>query len=250
MLKYTMFGTGKPLVFLHGALVDENMWFPQVTFFEQYYKVILISLPEHGASADIGLENYNLENMKDSVVEVLEYLGLQKCHICGHDLGGTVALKIALSKPELVDKLIIFESACGVKKTNIEKITSLLEIYFLKVLPRDALYRIYAKKYGQYSERANLYVLSAIPRHDKKHVIRVLNAELSNPSEEKLRGLKKETLIIVGQNGSILGEKARAMNKHIRNSRLKRMKDAGYFANLDKKKIFNNILLEFLGTTT
>lgn len=102
MLKYTVFGQGTPLVFLHGALVDENLWFPKVTFIERDYRVILISLLEHGDSSKIRLEHYDFGNVKKSVVEVLAHLRCNQYHMCGHYLGGMMALDIALTRPDLI----------------------------------------------------------------------------------------------------------------------------------------------------
>ena len=108
-IHYKIEGHGKPLILIHGSVVDIRYWKEQTSVFSKYFKLITYSRRY----------NYPNENPMDSnhsaIVEAKDLLGLmdelkiEKANILGHSYGGYTALLFALAHPDRVDKLILAE---------------------------------------------------------------------------------------------------------------------------------------------
>lgn len=53
--------------------------------------------------------DYSLESHADTIAALLDHLGLTGCAVIGHSMGGSVAITLATSRPDLVSRLVIAE---------------------------------------------------------------------------------------------------------------------------------------------
>ena len=53
--------------------------------------------------------DYSLQNHAKTVASVLDHEGLKNCVVVGHSMGGTVAIYVALQRPDLVSNLVVCE---------------------------------------------------------------------------------------------------------------------------------------------
>ena len=106
MLLYTQsFGTGRPLVCLHGFLGSgDNLW-PLADHLKATHQAWLVDLRGHGRSPHG--RPYTLEGMADDVAETLKDRGLGPVDLVGHSLGGKVAMAVALHHPALVRRIVM-----------------------------------------------------------------------------------------------------------------------------------------------
>jgi Predicted hydrolases or acyltransferases (alpha/beta hydrolase superfamily) len=101
------FGSGAPIVFLHGGLVffDTN-FAKQRDYFAPFRKVIGIDRRGHGHSPDTAQPLSYLE-MSEETAAVIEQLGLGPVDVVGHSDGGNIGLLLARDHPQLVRRLVI-----------------------------------------------------------------------------------------------------------------------------------------------
>ena len=98
-----------PVVLLHGlfgSLENLNAIFKSL---QPCCDVIAIDLPNHGRSKHVDTVSY--VQMSEAVSELMAELGIDKFSIVGHSMGGKVAMQLALSKPQCIDKLVIADIA-------------------------------------------------------------------------------------------------------------------------------------------
>jgi pimeloyl-ACP methyl ester carboxylesterase len=104
---YEVYGSGKPLVLLHGAFMTINsaygMLIPELS---KHRQVIAVELQGHGRTADID-RPFSFENMADDVAALLKQLKSDSTDIFGYSMGGGVAWQLAIRHPQLVRKLVI-----------------------------------------------------------------------------------------------------------------------------------------------
>jgi pimeloyl-ACP methyl ester carboxylesterase len=101
------FGSGAPLVFLHGGLLFfDNSFAKQRDYFASTRKVIGIDRPGHGHSPDNG-RPFSYQEMADDMAAVIEKLDVGPVDIVGHSDGGDVGLILAHDHPQLVRRLVI-----------------------------------------------------------------------------------------------------------------------------------------------
>ena len=73
----------------------------------QTHQCLLVDLPNHGRSPHADRHDY--EHMAEAVIDLAEHLGFEHFSVLGHSMGGKVAMQIALSHPERVQRLIVVD---------------------------------------------------------------------------------------------------------------------------------------------
>lgn len=108
-LYYNLYGSGPPIIFIHGLGMDQSMWDLQIPQFSPHYQVILFDLRGHGESESTP-HPYSIELFADDLHFFLRFLGLTKAILLGLSLGGRILLKFALKYPEEVKALILCDA--------------------------------------------------------------------------------------------------------------------------------------------
>lgn len=103
---YEVYGTGEPLVLLHGGLGLTSMFGDVLTQLAEHRQVIAADLQGHGRTADID-RPIRLETMGDDVAALIDHLGFEKVDVMGYSMGGGAALRTAIQHPALVRKLVL-----------------------------------------------------------------------------------------------------------------------------------------------
>jgi 3-oxoadipate enol-lactonase len=106
-LHYTSAGAGDPVVLIHGFGLDSGMWDPQWRAFAQRHRVIRYDLRGYGGSS-LPAGTYS---HVDDLLALIDFLGAAPVHLVGLSLGGRVALRVAVQKPEAVRSLILADAA-------------------------------------------------------------------------------------------------------------------------------------------
>src|SRR5438445_10038649 len=105
-LAYLEFGTGSPLVLLHGGFGSVEMFGPNVELLAAGHRVIGVDLQSHGRSP-VADRPMRFETMADDIAALMRQLKLERAAIMGFSLGGAVALRTAIQHPELVSRLVL-----------------------------------------------------------------------------------------------------------------------------------------------
>ena len=93
-------GSPPPLLLLHGLFgSSSNFRSPGLQLAKDGRRpVLLADLRNHGNSP--WSDDCSLESMAEDVVDTLDAMGLEQVTICGHSLGGKVAMAAALKAPQ------------------------------------------------------------------------------------------------------------------------------------------------------
>lgn len=105
---YETKGYGYPIIFLHG-LGGNRKQVEDIGFDNPKCMLVLIDLPGHGLSGTP--KDYSFKNMAEAVIAVADDLRLNSFMIGGISMGAAVALNVALTYPERVEKLFLIRSA-------------------------------------------------------------------------------------------------------------------------------------------
>jgi pimeloyl-ACP methyl ester carboxylesterase len=104
---YEIHGSGQPLVLLHGAFSAIGTSFGQVLpALAKTRQVVAFELQGHGRTADID-RPLSLEGMAEDVAAALKKLGMESADVFGYSSGAAVALRLAISHPDQVRKLVL-----------------------------------------------------------------------------------------------------------------------------------------------
>lgn len=109
-LNYKQFGSGFPVIILHGLLGSLDNWQTIAKkLAESPFTVYIVDQRNHGKSPHSDEFNYQL--LANDLQGFMNEHQIEKAHIIGHSLGGKTAMKFALEHPERVEKLVVVDVA-------------------------------------------------------------------------------------------------------------------------------------------
>ncbi|WDZ78398.1 alpha/beta hydrolase [Ensifer adhaerens] len=103
---YAVYGSGDPVILLHGGLANSSYWGRQVPELAKFCQVIVLDSRGHGRSTWDNLVGYDL--MVSDVVGVMEQLNITRSAIVGWSDGAITGLKLAMRYPERVSGVFAF----------------------------------------------------------------------------------------------------------------------------------------------
>jgi pimeloyl-ACP methyl ester carboxylesterase len=109
---YESSGSGQPLVLIAGLGYGLWQWHKVVPGLAKHFQVITFDNRGAGQS-DKPAGPYTVQMLAADTAGLLEALGLSPAIILGHSMGGFVAQQLALSRPELVGRLILAATNFG-----------------------------------------------------------------------------------------------------------------------------------------
>ena len=114
-LRYLVAGEGEPLVLVHGLGGAAANWLALAPLLLPGRRLIVPELPGHGGSSPLPAAP-SLSPYADRLGLLLEHEGATPAAVVGHSLGGAVALRLALRRPESVSALVL-AAAAGISST-------------------------------------------------------------------------------------------------------------------------------------
>jgi pimeloyl-ACP methyl ester carboxylesterase len=101
--------SGPPVVILHGLLGSARNWSSFARRLGASHRVFALDLRNHGASPWADAMSY--DQMADDVRAFLARQGLSSAAVIGHSMGGKVAMRLALTQGQQVERLVVVDIA-------------------------------------------------------------------------------------------------------------------------------------------
>jgi 4,5:9,10-diseco-3-hydroxy-5,9,17-trioxoandrosta-1(10),2-diene-4-oate hydrolase len=104
-------GEGPAVVFLHGSGPGASGWsnfrhnYPH--FARSGFRVLLPDTLGYGYSSKPDGVDYGLDFLVGAVERFLAAVGVERCAVVGNSHGGAMAIRLALRRPELVERLVL-----------------------------------------------------------------------------------------------------------------------------------------------
>ncbi|HEY6412140.1 MAG TPA: alpha/beta hydrolase [Edaphobacter sp.] len=103
--------TGTPLLLVHGLGARAEDWQAMIpALAAKGFHVYAPDLVGYGRSAQPDV-SYSIAMEETAVMQFMQAMGLSRADVGGWSMGGWVAMKLALDHPELVDRLVVYDSA-------------------------------------------------------------------------------------------------------------------------------------------
>ncbi|MFB9658834.1 alpha/beta fold hydrolase [Glycomyces mayteni] len=142
---YEIDGDGPPLVLVNSLGTSMEMWRPQVTPLGARFRLVRFDNRGHGGTPYSGSGGsggfdrlggpggigdtggpaggrsrgaddrpLTIDDLAGDLVDLLDHLGIERAHVAGVSLGGAVAMRLAVTRPERVDRLVLVSTAARI----------------------------------------------------------------------------------------------------------------------------------------
>jgi pimeloyl-ACP methyl ester carboxylesterase len=107
-LHYQRSGAGEPLVLVHGSWVDGGVWSGVLPLLTRSFEVIAYDRRGHSRSSCPPGQG-SVRDDVDDLASLIESLELGPAHVGGASMGGSIALRLAAARPELLRSVTVHE---------------------------------------------------------------------------------------------------------------------------------------------
>ncbi|WP_349437666.1 alpha/beta hydrolase [Pararhizobium sp. A13] len=229
-LYYAIYGSGPPVLLIHGGLGYSEVWGAQVADLSRDHTVIVADSRGHGRSTR-NAEPYSYDLMSSDYLALLDYLKIEKTALVGWSDGGIIGLDIAIHHPERLTKL--FAQAANSKVDGV-----------IPTVMEDKIFAAYIEKAGEVYNK-----ISPTPTEYDAFVTQISNMWASQPnwSDNDLKKITTPTAIVLGDHDEAISRKhTDYLAKTIPGAKLMILENTSHFAMLQDPEGYNKTVREFI----
>jgi len=228
---YSCYGSGSPVVLLHGGFGHSGNWGFQVpALVSNGYRAILIDSRGHGHSTRDS-RPFTYELMASDVLAVMDALHVEKAALAGWSDGACTTLILAANVPTRVAGVFFF--GCNMEPSGVKQITE----------PNPILDRCLSRHKKDYT------LLSATPDQWNEffEAVALMQRTQPNYSARDLNEISVPVAIVQSEHDEFIKpEHAEYLARNIPNAKLVVLPGVSHFAPLQRPELFNHATLEFL----
>ena len=226
-LYFEVYGTGEPLLLVHGnggSIADMRA---QIAHFRRRYRVIAMDSRDQGKSAD-SPDRITYEKMTDDLAALIDHLKLGPVNVVGWSDGGIEGLLLGIRHPQKVKKIVAMAANLNPGEQAIYPEVLKLVKSLVDAIPAEARQTPHGRR-----------------------ELKVTGMMLEEPhiDLQALAGISAPTLVIAGDHDLIRDEHTLAIYQQIPNSQLAILPNATHMVPYDDPATFNVVVERFLQTT-
>lgn len=253
------------LLFIHGLANYAPVWTAQLHGLSDQYRCIAVDLPGNGLSSRDEYP-YSMFFYAESVARFISEQKLSRLTLCGHSMGGQIALMLALRYPHLFDRLVLIAPAGFEYFSPTDIMWMEQALQFGRLMGNDETYLESSIRQSFYADKSpaahiikDLKALLKAGNLQQWHHMAVssIKAMLNESVNQYLHQVQHQSLVIFGEEDAMipnrllhLGEttsgiarKGAALMAH---ADLHMVKGAGHFVMIEKAEEVNRIIRGFL----
>ena len=227
---YATYGSGSPVLLIHGGLGHADIWSNQVIELSKNHKVIIADSRGHGRSSR-NEKPYGYDLMASDYVALLDFLKIEKTALVGWSDGGIIGLDIAMNHPERLTKL--FAQAANVTVDGVDP-----------AVMNNATFGAYIERMGKDYAR-----MSKTPDQYNAFVEQISKMWATEPAwtKEQLAKITVPTAIVLGDHDEAITRKhTEYMASVIPGAKLIILPDASHFAMLQDPAGYTKAVTDFI----
>ncbi|MCO8045231.1 3-oxoadipate enol-lactonase [Acinetobacter bohemicus] len=247
-INYQTFGdaTKPALVFSNSLGTKFSMWQPQIEFFQKDYFVVCYDTRGHGGStAPQG--PYQLDQLGQDVIHLLNHLNIQKADFCGISMGGLTGQWLAINHPERFNHVIVANTAAkiGQEQAWLER-AALVRAQGLAPIASTAASRWFTEPFIQSNAAIVAELSNDLGAGSPEGYASCCEALAKADLREQIKSVSVPVLIVAGQQDPVTTvADAQAMQHSIVNSQLCEI-NASHISSVEQAEAFNQAVQAFL----
>jgi 3-oxoadipate enol-lactonase len=247
-IDYDVRGKGPPLLLISRLGFGRWGWFKQVPSLSRHFRIITFDIRSAqnltGGVADLSAK----------AAALLDHLGIKKTHVLGTSLGGFVAQKLALERPDLVDRLVLVCTSYGGRGPQPMSPQTLGKMFgWGSLSPESAVRRgletavsaVYRSGHPEELEQIVRWRLADSPSLPYFYQQAMAGARFDGSRD--VRNIVSPTLVIHGAEDCYVPlANARALAKAIPGAKLRVLEDAAHLVFIEQAEEVNEQIVSFL----
>jgi len=253
-------GEGPALLCMHGGAPGAFGWGNfgrNVEELARHFRVIVVDLPGYGKSDKPDLATGRNKMYADTMVALLDSLGLERANVLGMATGGAVAIRLAADYPHVVDRLILVSAAGGQAMFGLRPQVPASQVYYGGEGPSLAKMRDYLSQLLYDPSLLTDEVLRERYEASVEPEFMARAPEGRTPTRhtpgdlwKRLDEIQAQTLIVWGrENRAQSFENGVFMLSRIRHAQLHVFGECGLWVPYEKSAEFNALVVNFLSGT-
>lgn len=241
------------LLFAHGLLWGTHLYDKQVEHFKSSYRCIAFDFRGQGKS-EVTKSGYDMDSLAEDAIALLDALEISKCHLVGLSMGGYVAQRVALKRPDLLHSLILLDTGAEAenpeKKADYKKMLRAIHWLGMKRISKKVMPIMFGETFLNDKSRKQEYKtwLEHLRQNNKKGAMRATAGVIERDGVlSRLPDINLPTLIVVGDEDKPTPyEEAQKMHFAIKGSKLAVIKQAGHSTPVEQPERLNQVMSTFL----
>lgn len=250
-------GAGAPLLLLHGFTGRGASWEAHAPALARRFRLVVVDLPGHGRTPARDPEAMTVERTADDAASILARLSAVPAHVLGYSLGARVALRLAVTHPAAVDRLVLESPSAGLdgeaeraaRRAADEARAARLEREgidaFVDAWEREPVFASQGALPPSRAARQRAIRLAADPR-GLAASLRAAGQGAMEPLHGRLASVRAPTLVIAGALDATGRDRAALVARGIPGARLAVVEGAGHAPHLEQPAAFRRLALDFL----
>ena len=229
LLHVTEYGSGSPLLLVHGLMVSGEMFEPVIDQFARRHRVIVPDLRGHGRSRTLP-PPYSVAQLAADLARLLDHLGVASTAVLGYSQGGAVAQQFAFDHRARCSRLVLACTYAFNMASVREKIEGHLAPALIRLLGmRRFANVVIAQGAKELSRERGDWLASLMASQDRSLMVRAWKEAMVFDSRRRLAEIACPTLVIAGSRDTAVPmHHARMLHGGIAGSRLVVVDGAGH----------------------
>jgi len=255
-VSYTDEGIDDPqaILFIHGFPLNKTMWDNQMYALRNEYRVIAYDVRGHGETSS-GNGKFSMTLFAEDLMRLMDLLGIQQAILCGHSMGGYIAVNAVNRWPDRFNGLILSNTLCvndtaQVKTKRMQTIQN-IEQFGTKQFTDECILNLLSPE--SYSTKKNeIDMIRQMIVHTRKETLVKTLQAIMNREETctQLQAITIPCLVIVGADDRITPPAAaRQINAELRDTWLSILPHSGHLCNMETPDQFNELVRELARKT-
>ncbi|MUH37871.1 alpha/beta hydrolase [Zobellia amurskyensis] len=241
------------VTFVHGAGGSSSIWYKQLREFKKHFNVLLLDLRGHGDSQpglkDAFDDKYTFDYITEDILEVLDFLKIQKSHFIGISLGTVLIRNLAEKYPGRVESMVL--GGAIIRLDMRFRILMGFGGLFKSLVPYIWLYKLFTFAImpdGNHKESRLLFVREAKRMYQKEFVRWYKMGSQINRLLRFFRAgdINIPTLYVMGGEDYLFLPSVKKMVQKQSQSSLLTIEHCGHVVNVEQPQLFNRFVIDFV----
>jgi pimeloyl-ACP methyl ester carboxylesterase len=228
-----------PIVLIHGTASSLHTFDEWTATLKKNKRVVRMDLPAFGLTGPFPDRNYSIDHYVSFIEDFLSSRGINRCILGGNSLGGHIAWRFTIKRPEMVDKLILIDAAgyptesisepIAFKIARIPVLNKILTFITPRFVVESSVQNVYADKSKISESLFDRYFDLTLRAGNRQAFVDRMSAAYDAKYLNQINRIQQPTLVLWGEKDSLITiPSAYRFHRELPNDSLVILKNSGH----------------------